>query len=309
MAPKNLESVFSFSGSGGTQAFDTAHWSDPYECLATTKDTFESQNPFDTLQNSTPCGDATQNPFDMFQNLVPCGEADQRPFAELQISTTRGDASQGSFDTLVHNSASCGDSHSASEPNDCLHQRTSPQLLVEHLGCDIGDSDAEDTYRAGLKGNHGGARSSFAALLSVKQANALAQQNGIGSRKVRTSITKKESDPAPVINPTYANQSAAQIILSDLQKNHTNKTTISAVQPMTAKDAAAQFKYKFGDPAAEKKKLKKMAESSKNNKVDSQHPDRPTRKSDPIRTALAKPAAANHIPRPTPRMIRLNSLC
>jgi hypothetical protein len=83
---------------------------------------------------------------------------------------------------------------------------------------------------------------------------------------------------------------------------------------MSAKEAEEKFKSKFGDPAAEKKRMKEMANASTASSKQAdpkQHPGWPKWNSDPIRGALKKPSSSrlqqSSMIRPKPRVIHLHS--
>jgi hypothetical protein len=209
-------------------------------------------------------------------------------------------------------------------PHDAMMHST-----VVSLGSISGslDDDAEETYRAGLIGDHGElTRPSFTPVMSLQQAMALAAEKEVGTSGTsttkappRSNSNRKESYNSSSLYSS-GNKSTTDIVLENL-KQRTPPRKITTVCAMSAKEAEEKFKSKFGDPAAEKKRMKEMANASTSSSSSSkqtdpkQHPGWPKWNSDPIRGALAKPppSAVNtrvqqsSTIRPKPRVIHLHS--
>jgi hypothetical protein len=292
-------------------------------------------NPFDLIQVCSSC-ETSDTPFDFLEHFGstlgayphPSSAHTPRPSASIYgegIPANQGTTTPYSFSSstnVYHSTTSWQQSSEKSSiplpPHDAMH------LSVVSLGSISGslDDDAEETYRAGLIGDHGELRKpSFTPAMSLQQAMALAAEKEVGTSTSSNKALPRSSSNSrkELSNPSSlysSGKSTTDIVLENL-KQRTPTRKITTVSAMSAKEAAEKFKAKYGDPIAEKKRMKELANAStgsaKSSTNDSkQRPGWPKWNSDPIRGALAKPISAaterqSTTIRPKPRVIRLHS--
>lgn len=215
----------------------------------------------------------------------PSGLTDMNS-AGVQVNQGAGTPFSSSSTNYVHNSKAhqqnVGLGKTQLSPDDVTHS------AVVSLGSLSGSyDDAEDTYRAGLKGDHGGlTRPAFTPVMSLQQAKALAAEKEVGTSAAQPA--KRSTMHNQYSSYSLSGKSTSDIVLENL-KQHSPPRKITTVTAMSAQQAAEKFKSKYGDPAAEKKKMKEMAFAASKQVDPKQHPDWPKRNSDPIKSALAKP--------------------
>jgi len=186
----------------------------------------------------------------------------------------------------------------ADKSNNAVHPWSDQKRPSQEYAFDD-EEDAMETYRQGLKGDHGQTRKPTMIAMNPQQAALLAKQKGIGSKE---SVGKHPYHLNHVTgSPNRKTKTADSLATEELffqeySRRHSPKTTLTTVAPMTANEAAAKFKAKFGDPKVEKEKRKALEKARKEaNKLvvvdPKQDPSKPKRKSDPIRSALGKPKA------------------
>lgn len=292
-------------------------------------------NPFDLIQVCSSC-ETSDTPFDFFEHfgstLGPHAHPSSNPTPRQSSVPIYGEgipANQGtntpssfSLSANVHHVTTSWQQpaemgNTQLPPHDAMH------LTVVSFGSISGssDDDAEETYRAGLIGDHGELRKpSFTPVMSLQQAMALAAEREVGTSSSSNKVLPRSSSNSrkELYNPSSlhsSGKSTTDIVLENL-KQRTPTRKITTVSAMSAKEAAEKFKAKYGDPIAEKKRMKEMtntsAASSKSTTDPKQRPGWPKWNSDPIRGALAKPTSAtterqSTTTRPKPRVIRLHS--
>lgn len=241
-------------------------------------------NPFDFFGTS-PETVPSFNVYDSFDSLFGCNGSPSSQSGHVVDDSKRNITGNETVKYRIHDNQALAQEQNFDSPKTQLSPLTitstnSNQENYHHHSVYSFD-DAEQTYKSGIKGDHGSGRPSFAPVLSVQQAKALAAE-----KEIAADVQKRPTS-------SLSGKSTSDIILSDLKVRSPTRR-ITTVSAMSQKEASEKFKLRFGDPAAEKKRQKEiaatLASANKPKKVDpKQHPDRPKRNSDPIRSALSKP--------------------
>lgn len=205
-------------------------------------------NPFDfdcTSSETVP----SFNVYDSFDSLFGCNGSPLSHSGHVADASKRNiNGKEASKDRIDDNQAIARQKFDSSKtqlsPLTITSTHSNQENYQQHLVFSF--DDAEQTYKSGIKGDHGSGRPSFAPVLSVQQAKALAAE-----KEIAVDVQRRPTS-------SLSGKGTSDIILSDLKVRSPTRR-ITTVSAMSQKEASEKFKLRFGDPAAEKKRQKEIA--------------------------------------------------